>query len=103
MRRLVVLSILLVLGGLVLLLTSSSLYSQLTSSTPSASTSAGGFSVTRASSAPTDTTGAIESMLGLGLIGAGLVLETLSLFTDVGAVAPGGGMPAAEKQEAKQP
>jgi hypothetical protein len=103
LRRLVVLSILLVLGGLVLLLPSTSLYSQLTSSTPSVSTSVGGFSVASASSAPTDTTGAIESMLGLGLIGAGLVLETLSLFTDVGAVAPGGGTPAAEKQEANQP
>jgi hypothetical protein len=101
LRRLVVLSSLLILAGLVLLLPSSSLVAHLTSSTPSVSAPAGGFGVARSSSATTDTTSTVESMVGFGLIGAGLVLEVLSLFTDVGVAVPGEGAPM--KEEARQP
>jgi hypothetical protein len=101
LRRLVVLSSLLILGGLLLLLPSSPLVAHLTSSTPSGSTTVGGFGVTRSSSATSDTTGTVESMLGFGLIGVGLVLEILSLFTDVGMAFPGEGVPG--KAEARLP
>ena len=90
MRRLVVLSALLILGGLVLLLPSSPLYSIVTTgSTTSSLLSAFG---------STDNTSTIESLVGFGLIGAGLVLEVVSLFTDGGAAAP----PVANA-ETKQP
>ena len=89
MRRLVVLSAILVFSGLVLLLPSSPLYSLVTTgSTASTILSALG---------ATDNTTTIESLFGFGLVGVGLVLEILSLFTDVGA-----GAPVAEKG-AKQP
>lgn len=89
MRRLVVLSILLILAGLALLLPSSSLYSLLTKgSTSTATATVVRFGVSAASST-TDNTTTIESLVGFGLIGVGVVLELLSLFTDVGGVAPG--------------
>jgi hypothetical protein len=86
LRRLVVLSILLVLAGLALLLPSSDLYSLLTKGTTSTGTS----TVFRfaASSSTSDNTTTIESLVGFGLIGVGVVLEVLSLFTDVGGAAP---------------
>ena len=90
MRRLVILSVLLILGGLFLLLPSSPLYGIITSGS-SSSVSISGF-------ATTDNTTTIESLLGFGLIGVGLVLEVLSMFTDVGAAAPPSG-----KAEAKRP
>ncbi len=100
LRRLVVLSILLTLGGLVLLLPSSPLMSQFAPSASSGSAPAGAFAVSRATN--TDATSAIESMAGIGLIGMGLVLEFLSLFTDVGAGVPSTGTPSADKSGAKQ-
>jgi hypothetical protein len=110
LRRLVVLSILLIFSGLVLLLPSSSLVSQLSTSSSasgSTTTTAGGFAVSRSlgATAGTTTTGTVESMLAFGLIGVGLVLEVLSLFTDVGGVpVPGGSSPsAAEKEGANRP
>ena len=104
LRRLVVLSVLIIFGGLVLLLPSSSLVSQLTSSTSSGATTTAGFAVSRASSASAGTAGTVESMVGFGLIGVGLVLEVLSLFTDVGGVPvpPSGSLPAAEKEGANR-
>jgi hypothetical protein len=80
LRRLVVLSALLILAGLLLLLPSSDLYSILTTG----STTSGLLN----SLSSTDDTSTIESMLGFGLIGVGLVLELFSLFTDVGSPAP---------------
>jgi len=88
LRRLVVLSILLILGGLALLLPSSALYSLLTSG----STSSVSFELSRESSVTSNTT-TIESMLGMGLVGIGVILEILSLFTDVGQGAPTGAGP----------
>lgn len=81
MRRLVLLSALLTLAGLALLLPSSSLYSIITtgSTTSSLLNSFGS----------TNDPSTIESIVGFGLIGVGLVLEVFSLFTDVGAAAPG--------------
>jgi hypothetical protein len=93
------LSALLILGGLLLLLPSSSLVSQITSS---GATSSGGFVVSRASATTSDTTGTVESMTGFGLIGVGLVLEVLSLFTDVGVAVPTGVVPPGEKTGAKE-
>lgn len=89
MRRLVVLSALLILAGLALLLPSSALYSIVTSG----STTSSVFS----SFGTADNTTTIESLLGFGLIGVGLILEIFSLFTDVGPGAPSPG-----KAEAKQ-
>ena len=88
MRRLVVISALLTLAGLALLLPSSTLYSILTtgSTTSSLLNSFGS----------TDNTSTIESIVGLGLIGVGVVLEVFSLFTDVGAAAPNPYAPVAE-------
>jgi hypothetical protein len=84
LRRLVVLSILLILGGLALLLPSSSLYSLITTgSASSGSTTVARFGAAAASTASDNTT-TIESLLGFGLVGVGVVLELLSLFTDVG-------------------
>jgi hypothetical protein len=89
LRRLVVLSALLIFGGLLLLLPSSPLYNFITTgSTTSAIFS--GFGTT-------DDTTTIESLLGFGLIGVGLVLEILSLFTDVGSGAPLAGTAEAER------
>lgn len=100
MRRLVVLSVLLILCGLVLLLPSSSLVSQLTSS---GSTAVGGVGASRVATSLTDTTATVESMVGFGLIGVGLVLEMLSLFTDVGVAVPAAGTRQHENPGAKQP
>jgi hypothetical protein len=99
LRRLVVLSILLILGGLALLLPSSALYSLITTgstSTSSGSTAAVRFGAAAASTASSDNTTTIESLLGFGLIGVGAVLELLSLFTDVGAAVPSGTLGQAE-------
>jgi len=90
LRRLVVLSVLLILGGLALLLPSSALYSLITTgSASSGSTAVVRFGAAAASSTTNNTT-AIESLLGFGLIGVGVVLELLSLFADVGAAVPSG-------------
>jgi hypothetical protein len=87
LRRLVVLSFLLILGGLAILLPSSALYSLITTgSTTSGSAAVAAFGASRAST--TDNTTTIESLLGFGLIGVGAVLELLSLFTDVGGAMP---------------
>jgi hypothetical protein len=90
LRRLVVLSILLILAGLGLLLPSSVLYSLLTKGTTSSTTTATVFriGVPLASSSSSDNTTTIESLVGFGLIGVGAVLELLSLVTDVGGAAP---------------
>jgi hypothetical protein len=96
LRRLVVLSILLILGGLALLLPSSALYSLITTgSTSTGSTAVVRFGAAAASTTPDNTT-TIESLLGFGLIGVGVVLELLSLFTDVGAAMPSGTTSPAE-------
>ena len=81
MRRLVVLSALLVLAGLALLLPSSALYSIITTGSTTASL--------LNSFGSTDNTSTYESIVGFGLIGVGLILEIFSLFTDVGAASPG--------------
>ena len=90
LRRLVLLSALFILGGLLLLLPSSALYSIITTG----STTSGVLS----SLGSTDNASTIESLVGFGLIGVGLVLEVFSLFTDVGSA-----QPLAGKAEAKQP
>lgn len=95
MRRLVVLSILLILAGLALLLPSSALYSLLTKGTTSTAASAVRFGVA-ASSSTSDNTTTIESLVAFGLIGVGVVLELLSLFTDVGVATPTRASPQAE-------
>jgi hypothetical protein len=86
LQRLVFLSAVLISAGLIPLLPSSPLVSLISSgsTTSSSSASQGGFGVV---STTTDATGVTESLLGLGLIGMGLVLEVLSLFTQVGGVA----------------
>lgn len=92
MRRLVVLSALLVLLGLVLLLPSVPIWNLLTTG----STSSGSTAVVRfgAPASSTDNTTTIESLAGFGAIGVGLILEVFSLFTDgLGAT------PAAAKPE----
>jgi hypothetical protein len=96
---LVVLSVLLILGGLTLLLPSSSLVSQIASATSSGSAPAGALAASRTSG--TDATTTIESMVGFGMIGVGLVLEVLSLFTEVGMAVPSGGSPSDEKAGAQ--
>jgi len=45
----------------------------------------------------------IEELLGFGVIGVGLVLEVLSLFTDVGGGIPTANFPPGEKAAVKQP
>ena len=85
MRRLVLLSALLTLGGLLLLLPSIPLWSLVTTG------SAG--SPSFGSQSGTDDTTIIESLVGFGLIGVGLIFEVFSLFTDVGATAPGAAAP----------
>jgi hypothetical protein len=98
LRRLVVLSILLILGGLALLLPSSALYSLMTGgSTSSGSTAVVRFGAAAASTASGNTT-TIESLLAFGLIAVGVVLELLSLFTDVGVPAPTGTTAQADMQ-----
>jgi len=89
LRRLVVLSALLILGGLALLLPSSPLYSIITTGSTTASI--------LSTFGSTDNTSTIESIVGFGLIGVGLVLEVFSLFTDVGAA-----QPTTAKTEAQQ-
>jgi hypothetical protein len=100
LRRLVVASVFLILVGLVILLPSSPLVSLLTNGSTS-TTVTSGFSA-RGATTTTDTT-TIESLVGFGLLGMGLVLEILSLFTDVGAGAGRIGAaqtkPAGEKQQ----
>ena len=96
MRRLVVLSILLILAGLALLLPSSALYSLLTKGTTSTATSTAVRFGAVASSSTSDNTTTIESLVGFGLIGVGAVLELLSLFTDVGVATPTRASPQAE-------
>lgn len=131
MRRLVVISILLTLGGLALLLPSSQLVSLITSSSATTTATSAGlggvavFSGAASRGSTTDTTATIESLLGFGLIGVGVVLEFLSLFTDVGGAMPtvtavlaekegaipsgnvpaipSGNVPPAEKKGTKQP
>jgi hypothetical protein len=101
LRRLVVLSVLLTVGGLALLLPSIPLVSLITTgSVSSGATTVAGFGA-RAST--TDNTATIESLLGFGLIGVGAVLEFLSLFTDVGGAVSSGTIAPAEKAEAKRP
>jgi len=92
LRRLVILSALLILAGLALLLPTSALYSVLTtgSTTSAILSSIGG----------TDDTSTIESMLGFGLIGVGVVLEIFSLFTDFGAATPIASAPMIEEPQA---
>jgi hypothetical protein len=94
LRRLVLVSALLTLGGMALLVPSSPLLSLLTSGTASSSAAQAGFG---ASPSTTDSSTTIESMVGFGLIGVGLVLEIFSLFTDVGGAAF-----ASETSEVKQ-
>ena len=88
MRRLVVLSLLLVLGGLALVVPSSAFYNLLTTGSASGTTAA---AFSRLSG--TDNTTTIEEVVGTGMIIVGAVLEFLSLFTDVGANAPPTPMP----------
>jgi hypothetical protein len=88
MRRLVVASVFLILVGLVLLLPSSALASLLTNGSTSTGVTSG-FSARGATATTSDTT-TIESLVGFGLLGVGLVLEFLSLFTDVGGAGVGG-------------
>lgn len=101
MRRLVLLSALLVLGGLTLLLPSSPLYSLLTSGSVTSGTATVVRFGSSGGSSSSDTT-TIESLLGFGLIGVGLVLEVLSMFTDVGGAIPNGTVAPTEKIERKQ-
>jgi hypothetical protein len=81
-----VVSILLILAGLLLLLPSSDLYSLLTKGTTSSASTSGAsifrFAAT-ATSSTTSNTSTIESVVGFGLIAVGLVVELLSLITDV--------------------
>jgi hypothetical protein len=87
LRRLVVLSILLIIAGLALLLPSSSLYSLITKGTASSSTPSSGAGAFRfvvgATASTTSNTSTIESVVGFGLIAVGAVFELLSLITDV--------------------
>jgi hypothetical protein len=95
LRRLVLLSALLTLGGLALLLPSSPLMSLLSSG----STSSGATTTSFVISAPTtDNTATIESLVGFGMIGVGVVLEIFSLFTDVG-----GALVSPDRPEAAEP
>jgi len=94
MRRLVVLSALLISVGLLLLLPSSTLWQLLTTGSATSSAQA---AFGAPSSAGSDTA-TIESLLGFGLIGVGLVLEILSLFTEVGT-----GVLPANNAEGKRP
>lgn len=86
MRRLAVVSILLILAGLLLLLPSSPLYSLITKGTTSSSTPTRSavfeFAIPTTSTS-TDNTSTIESLVGFGLVAVGAVLELLSLVTDV--------------------
>jgi hypothetical protein len=103
LRRLVVLSVVLILGGLALLLPSSALYSLMTAgSTSSGSTAVVRFGAAAASTISGNTT-TIESLLGFGLIGVGAVLELLSLFTDVGVAMPSGTTTQADIQPTPSP
>ena len=88
MRRLVVFSILLILAGLALLLPSSALYGLLTKGSTSTATSTAVRFAAAAASSTSDNTTTVESLIGFGLIGVGVVLELLSLFTDVGGATP---------------
>lgn len=82
MRRLVVLSLLLVLGGLALLFPTSSLYNLLTTGSAS-----GGEAALQQAISPDKAT-TTESVVGFGMIGVGAILEFFSLFTEVGASTP---------------
>jgi hypothetical protein len=102
LKRLVVLSAVMVFTGLMLLLPASQLWSLLTAGNTSP-TSGAAFRAASASGV-TDNTGTIESLAGFGAVGVGLVLEVFSLFTDVGAAAPSleAGVPVVKVEE-KQP
>jgi hypothetical protein len=92
------LSILLIFVGVVLLLPSSSLVSLIASGSTATVPSLSARSATATAAGDTTT---IESLAGFGLIGVGLVLEILSLFTEVGG-ADGMNTVTAEKIGAKQ-
>lgn len=96
MRRLVVLSILLTLGGLVLLLPNTPFYNLLTTGSASGSVST---RFALATSSP-DSTTTTESVLGFGLLGMAAVLQILSLITDVGGAVAAVAVPQPEKKEA---
>ena len=78
MRRLAVISILLILAGLLLLLPSSSLYNLITTGSAS-----GTITQRIVAVSGSDDTSTTESLLGFGLIAVGAVVEFFSLFTDV--------------------
>lgn len=86
MKRLAVISILLILVGLLLLLPSNPLLGILTGGLGSTSSNQAAAFVAN-SGTNSDPTTTIESMVGFGLVGVGLLLEVFSLFTDV--VTPG--------------
>ena len=94
LRRLVLLSALLIFAGLLLLLPSSDFWSLLTTGSTTSSVFA--------SLTSTDDTAAIGSVLGFGAILVGLVLEVLSLFTDVGPPAQIRMVPVSRQEEKKQ-
>ena len=64
----------------------------------SGSASSGSTTGFGASASTTDDTATIESLVGFGLIGVGVVLEVFSLFTDVGAAAISPEKPEANAQ-----
>ncbi|MDG6915784.1 MAG: hypothetical protein JRM86_03110 [Nitrososphaerota archaeon] len=85
MRKLVLASALLVLAGFLLLLPSSQFWSLLSpSSSPAPSATAFRFALSRASGGSSSTTNDLESIVGLGAVAVGLILEVFSMFTDVG-------------------
>jgi hypothetical protein len=98
MQRLVVLSVLLIFAGLILLLPSSPLVSLITSGSTTASGSGSPAGAGASVLATADATTTIESLLGFGLVGVGLVLEVFSLFTKVGSTSA-----LAESSEARRP
>jgi hypothetical protein len=105
LRRLAVISILVILAGLLLLLPSSPLYTLITKGTTSSSAatpaSAFRFAIGSSASSTTSNTSTIESLVGFGLIAVGAVLELFSLITDVpGAVST---VAAAPEPEVTQP
>ena len=95
MRRLVVLSALLILAGLLLFLPSVPLWTLLTKGSTSSATAAGVRFASGASS--TDSTTTTEALVGFGMVGLGLILEVFSLFTDVGGTTVPGAAQRAEK------
>jgi hypothetical protein len=96
LRRLVVLSIILTVGGLLLLLPNSAFYNLITTGSASGST-ATRFAVVSG----TDNTSTMESLAGFALVGMGIVFEFLSLFTDVGGSIPTGVVAQPQQEEKK--